>query len=84
MITVVVMMKKMRVLMMDSGDGGVDGDGDDGDEICFVFSLHNSGTVSVTMAKRNERCNRTHQRQRTKQRNNFDNGQTKTHALAKK
>ena len=30
-------MKKMRVLMMDSGDGGVDGDGDDGDDICFVF-----------------------------------------------
>ena len=31
------MMKKMRVLMMDSGDGGVDGDGDDGDDMFFVF-----------------------------------------------
>jgi len=41
MITVVVMMKKMRVLMMDSGDGGVDGDGDDGDDIVFCFCCTN-------------------------------------------
>jgi hypothetical protein len=70
--------------MMDSGDGGVDGDGDDGDDIFVLFLLHKSGTVSVTMAKRNGRCNRKHQRQRTEQRNKFDNGQTKHACVSEK
>ena len=68
-----MMMEKMMVLMMGSGDGGDDVDGDGGDDICFSFTK----TTRWKAATRNTSGNEPNKE------NTCDNETTKTHAVAK-
>ena len=68
-----LMMEKMMVLMMGSGDGGDDVDGDGGDDICFSFTK----TTRWKAATRSTSGNGPNKEY------TCDNETTKTHAFAK-
>ena len=68
-----MMMEKMMVLMMGSGDGGDDVDGDGGDDICFSFTK----TTRWKAATRSTSGNGPNKEY------TCDNETTKTHAFAK-
>ena len=68
-----MMMEKMMVLMMGSGDGGDDVDGDGGDDICFSFTKTTRWKAATRSTSGNE----------PNKENTCDNETTKTHAVAK-